>query len=304
MNWHNVQPAVEHYIASQRLSADFLPLVKSWYWPLAKRCADALPATKVLGINGAQGSGKSTLAAVVSLLLEQGAGLKCAVLSIDDFYLPLAQREHLAAHRHPLLRVRGVPGTHDIKLAIQTIVQLTTLASNETLSLPRFNKASDDRYPKSEYTLISGPIDLVILEGWCVGATAQNNDQLLEPVNQLEKTQDQDGRWRGYVNQQLGAAYQQLFSLIDCLLMLKAPSMACVQQWRWLQEEKLIEATAGSGEGLMNRQQVNTFIQYYQRLTTHCLDEIHNRAQLVFHLDTDHQITHATGTLSQLYPYD
>jgi len=299
MHWHKVRPEVERYIASEQLSAEFLALVECWYWPVAKHCADSLHSSKVLGINGAQGSGKSTLAAVLGLLLQHGAGLKCAVVSIDDFYLTLAQRQLLADDVHPLLKVRGVPGTHDIALAVTMLRQLLVLGHGETLHLPRFDKASDDRFAESEFTTLTGPVDVVILEGWCLGASAQSSEQLVAPINALEQNHDQQGLWRTYVNQQLAGSYQSLFSMIDCLLMLKPPSMACVEQWRWLQEEKLIQSRAGQGKGLMDRQQVSAFIQYYQRLTTHCLDEMPGRAQLTYHLGTEHQITHASGPLSK-----
>ena len=298
MNWQSVRPDVERFIASEGLSAAFLPLVESWYWPLARQCADMVPATTVLGINGAQGSGKSTLAAVIGLLLKHGAGLNCAVVSIDDFYLPLIQRQQLSKNTHPLLKVRGVPGTHDITLALQTLQQLITLAPNEPMAVPRFDKANDDRFVQSAFSTIKGPVDLVIIEGWCVGASAQSTAALAEPLNALETERDQDGRWRGYVNQQLAGSYQTLFSMIDCLVMLKSPSMACVEQWRWQQEEQLSKATAGQGKALMNRQQVSEFIQYYQRLTMHCLDEMPSRAELVFHLGADHKITRASGPLA------
>ena len=35
----------------------------------------------------------------------------------DDFYLTQAQRQDLAQQIHPLLKSRGVPGTHDVPLA-------------------------------------------------------------------------------------------------------------------------------------------------------------------------------------------
>jgi len=61
----------------------------------------------VLGIAGAQGSGKSTIARALA------ARFGCPVLSLDDLYLDGAARQRLAETVHPLLRTRGVPGTHD-----------------------------------------------------------------------------------------------------------------------------------------------------------------------------------------------
>ena len=54
-------------------------------------------------------------------MLEDGYGMRCARLSLDDFYLTRAQREELARTQHPLLRTRGVPGTHDVALGQRTI---------------------------------------------------------------------------------------------------------------------------------------------------------------------------------------
>ena len=95
----------------------------------------------VLGICGAQGSGKSTLARAV----EQAAvrkGITAATLSLDDLYLTRAQREALGCTVHPLLRTRGVPGTHDMALGLEI---LDALERGEAARLPRFDKASDDR---------------------------------------------------------------------------------------------------------------------------------------------------------------
>ena len=67
----------------------------------------------VLGLSGLQGSGKSTLARVIKTQAEQ-RGWPTEVLSLDDFYYSRSEREALAHQVHPLLRTRGVPGTHEI----------------------------------------------------------------------------------------------------------------------------------------------------------------------------------------------
>lgn len=301
MHWHGVQTKVKDLISELQLPPDYLQLVRTWYWPLVNVLSDTALAVKVVGINGAQGSGKSTMARVLSELLQYRTGLRCAVVSIDDFYLTLEQRQQLGEDVHPLLRVRGVPGTHDVKLAQTTLQRLSTAAEGEKVQIPRFNKATDDRHPESAFSCITGPVDIVILEGWCVGANAQPADELLTPINKLERTQDKNRRWRQYVNQQLAGSYQHLYSMIDCLIMLKAPSIQTVEEWRWLQESKLISTSKGEGGGLMNRQQISEFIQYYQRLTEHCLREMPERAALVYHLNDHHRITKASGPLAKIF---
>src|SRR6187551_1750031 len=161
----------------------------------------------VVGLCGAQGSGKSTAAAALVEILQQEE-LPAVALSIDDFYLPRTERIALAQAVHPLLVTRGVPGTHDVELAQATI---DSLAGEEPTLLPSFDKAVDDRLPRSRWRAVQGPMRVLILEGWCVGALPQSADQLAEPVNALEREEDPDGSWRGYVNAALSGRYRALF---------------------------------------------------------------------------------------------
>ena len=71
------------------------------------------------------------------------------------------------------------------------------------MQIPTFNKAIDDRCSKTLWQKIKLKPDVIIFEGWCVGARAQTNGQLKKPVNSLEKVYDQDAKWRSYVNNQL-----------------------------------------------------------------------------------------------------
>ena len=246
----------------------------------------------VLGIHGSQGSGKSTLAELIYWYLHEQGGLNVALLSLDDFYLTLAQRQQLAKTTHPLLRTRGVPGTHDIPLAMATISKLQTLGAGETLRLPRFNKAQDDRAPESNWPEITGPIDLVVFEGWCVGSTPQTAAQLVSPINDLERLEDVDSAWRNYVNSALENEYQVLFAELDYLLMLRAPSFNCVAAWRGEQERKLAQRQSdnSAATGLMDEAAILRFIQHYERITTHCLNTLPALADCVMSLDERRQI--------------
>ena len=78
--------------------------------------------------------------------------------------------------------------------------------------------------------------DLVIFEGWCVGATPQKKD-LLAPVNILEKEKDYNNVWRRSVNKELKKSYKRIFKLIDISIFLKVPSFKHVYEWRLLQEK-------------------------------------------------------------------
>src|SRR6187402_352808 len=74
----------------------------------------------ILGISGLQGSGKSTLAASLIEAAKE-RGWSAVSLSLDDVYLTRAEREALGRQVHPLLRTRGVPGTHDLTLLASTL---------------------------------------------------------------------------------------------------------------------------------------------------------------------------------------
>ncbi len=236
----------------------------------------------VLGLCGAQGSGKSTLAQGLQARM-RARGVASAILSIDDLYLTKAEREGLAQDVHPLLRTRGVPGTHDVALGLRV---LDALAAGRAACLPRFDKAVDDRLPEAAWP--EAGLRLLILEGWCVGARAQEAGALVAPVNALERDEDGDGRWRRFVNDALAGDYQALFGRIDALALLAAPGFDVVQGWRTQQEAEL---RGGGGSAVMNDAQVARFIQHYERLTRHILDEMPARADLVVALDAQRGVT-------------
>lgn len=236
----------------------------------------------LIGLCGAQGSGKSTAAAQVQAALD-ASGVACAILSLDDFYRTAADRLHLARTVHPLLRTRGVPGTHDVALAMRTFDRLM---AGEAIALPRFDKARDDRAPESAWPIAPPGVRVILFEGWCVGAVAENAAALRDPVNELEAMEDADGVWRGFVNDQLAGVYQPLFARLDRLILLRAPGFEVVRAWRGQQEEDLRAAT---GQG-MSATEIDRFIQHYERLTRHILVEMPGRADLTIHLDTQRKI--------------
>jgi D-glycerate 3-kinase len=248
----------------------------------------------IVGLSGAQGSGKSTLARRLAQAL-RGRRLAVATLSLDDVYLPLAEREHLARTEHPLLVTRGVPGTHDVALALQI---LAALGEPGTVRLPVFDKATDDRRPYSESISVAAPVDVVLFEGWCVGAVPQPESALVEPVNALERDEDSKGVWRRYVNRALAGAYQQLFDKIDLLVFLAAPSFDVVCRWRLQQEDELrrrIAEQGGDGSRVMSERQLERFIAHYERLTRHMLNEMPARADIVVRLDPQRRMTLETA---------
>lgn len=283
-------------IAKAELPVEFDKIIVDWYTPLAKEIAATKRLTPlVIGVQGAQGSGKSTLASFLKHLLKEDFGLRAVDMSLDDFYLGHRERRLLAADIHPLLATRGVPGTHDVDLAIATIQKLRCQTKGQNTLIPRFDKAIDDRKLTSEWNSVSDAVDVIIFEGWCVGATAEPAAALAQATNELERNEDPQGLWRSYVNNALDNAYQRLFSLIDKLIVLKAPSFECVYQWRWLQEQKLIarwhSEKPDTPARFLDQQGIKRFISHYERITRHCLDTTDTQADWILTLNVLHDIT-------------
>ncbi len=278
------------FIAEHRLPDKFRDLIDAHYSSLARWVIQQHQPqkTQFLGINGAQGTGKSTLAAFLQFALESNAGWCVAVLSIDDFYLTKAERKQLAKRIHPLLETRGVPGTHDMQMLTACVEKLRNLDAETRLSLPRFDKARDDRADPDASPVVTGPVDLIILEGWCVGSKPQQGDALRRPVNSLEHHEDPSGKWRHYVNQQLKGSYADLFAQLDALIFLRAPNLGAVYRWRLEQEQKLAAITPIDDEGIMGGDQVARFMQHFERLTTENLFFLPQIADVVLELDYNH----------------
>lgn len=293
-----MDPTIKRLVAQLQLPESFAATVSTWYMPVASDLAKLVQArneTLVLGVQGCQGCGKSTLSAFLKAILENYHGMATTVVSIDDFYLTKAQRAELAAKVHPLLATRGVPGTHDTQLALDTLMKLRQLPAGERTAIPRFNKANDDRAPVDSWDEATGPVKVLIFEGWCVGLDAEPEAQLKVSVNQLERSEDADGSWRRYVNACLKNDYAQLFSLLDYLLVLKPPSFDCVYRWRLLQEEKLKKQLGDARyTGVMSPEQVQRFISHYQRLTEHGIQQLPQKADWLLTVEEDHNISALT----------
>ena len=291
---------IEQAILDHNLPSDFSVSVKDYYIPLANQLMNDIEQhaksrqasrPQFIGIQGSQGSGKSTCADFLKIILETEHDLRVLVMSIDDFYLTLAERQQLAKSTHPLFITRGVPGTHDVEM-IQTVFDRAE--QQRDFTVPRFNKAIDDRAEESSWQTIDAPLDVVILEGWCVGISAQASGMVDEPLNQLERYEDSSGAWRQLVNDKLANEYQSLFSRLDHLITLKVPSFACVFEWRLLQEQKMIDRLSKEKKDISKAQtpeQLERFIAHYQRLTEHALKTMPELAHYVLNIDKHHHIT-------------
>lgn len=276
---------IADFVAKRQLPPGFNLAIDAYLLPLAVWLADQREddRTLVVGLCGGQGSGKSTLTAFLNLVWS-AMDLRSAGFSLDDIYLTRTERLHLAETVHPLFATRGVPGTHDVQLGIQTIDRLCHSDGTDTVPIPRFDKSIDDRAPQPSWTCQRGPVDILIFEGWCVGARPWQGSE--EPINALERDEDPKGTWREYINSELAGPYQDLFGRLDKLVMLKVPDMECVLAWRTQQEQQL-RASSGGG---MSDDEIVRFVQHYERITRNLLQEMPARADCVLELGRDHGI--------------
>lgn len=221
----------------------------------------------IIGLNGVQGVGKTTLVRALSEALQGREGLATLVVSIDDFYLRHDDQLALAA-AHPdnaLVQYRGEPGTHDIPLATSFF---SALLSGSPTHIPSYDKAAysglGDRSPESSWTPINQPgqkpIQVVLLEGWCVGFRALTPSAV-------------EARWKTpgsrtlhnhtlesllFVNDAL-RAYDALTDLLDAFIHIDAADTEYVYAWRQQQEAQL-RRERGAG---MTDEQVVRFVDAY-----------------------------------------
>jgi len=286
------------FLDQHRLGTAYLRYAQCWFEPLAASlvahldgaCEADSGVPVLMAVNGSQGCGKTTLCAYLCAYLQAQCGVRAIALSLDDFYLTRARRRELAVSVHPLLATRGVPGTHDMALLNSTLDALLAPGRTAAVPVPRFDKARDDRRLLSRWDEVEGRVDIVLLEGWCMGARPSSIEALVQPVNRLEREEDPDAFWRGYANNALQRDFLPLYERVDKWLMLAAPSFDCVYRWRLEQEHKLALSTQGEQVGVMSDEQVARFIQFYQRITEQCLATLPAAVDYLYTLDEQREI--------------
>ena len=291
-----VKTASFKYISSQETSREKFKkkdlMIRSFLIPIcfwiSKKAKKKSPL--IIGLAGGQGSGKTTISSILSLILKKYFKLKVFKISIDDFYKTKKQREILSKNKHSLLLTRGVPGTHDIKIMLDFFRKIKT-KNFKSLKLPKFNKANDDRYKKKHWYKLKSRPDVVIFEGWCVGAKPQSLRLLKKPINALEKAYDKSLKWRRFVNLQLKTNYKKLYSQLDSLLYLKVKNFNLLKKWRIKQEEKLwLKSKSRKNLKIMNKKEVINFMQTYQRITEQMFKDAPKYSSIIMNLNKNHQI--------------
>ncbi len=284
------------FIKSQETSKDKFKnkekMIKSFLIPVSFWIASKANKSKpyFVGLAGGQGTGKTTVSSIIEIVLRKYFKLNIFKISIDDFYKTRKERISLSKKTHPFLMTRGVPGTHDINIMLN-FFKKTKSKNFRSLKLPKFDKAIDDRCDKKLWYSIKKRPDVIIFEGWCVGARAENNNTLKKHINALERKEDKKLVWRKFVNQQLKLKYKKLYAQLDCLLFLKAGSFSLLQKWRLKQEKKLRLNNVGiKNSKIMNKKDVIKFMQTYQRVTQNMLKYAPKYSSIILNLNRNHQI--------------
>ena len=244
--------------------------------------------TLFLGFSGGQGSGKTTVAKILKIILKKFFKREIYVSSIDDFYKTLKDRNEMSHTIHPLFKTRGVPGTHDISL-VKKFFDFIKKKNFKKFKLPKFDKSMDERLKKKYWSNIKKRPEIVILEGWCVGAKPQSNSIINKSINVLEKYEDKHLIWRKYANEKLKKEYKKLFAMIDHFIFMKIPNFNVVYEWRLLQETKL-RKKSHSSKKIMSYNEIKRFIMFYERITLQMIKDLSKSASVVIFLKTNHKI--------------
>ena len=202
-------------------------------------------------LNGPVGAGKTTL----GRMLEDVAaawGLRLAVASIDDGYLPLAERRtRLEGNPFGVLRVP--PGSHDVPLLVDC---LERWRRGQGLRLPRFDKTlAGGQGERSGWRELQA--DAVLIEGWLMGCRPLGPERLATALSRMED--DRSGsslppafpsltsaerawlpRW-----DLLLESYLPLWTLADGLWILRPASWSLPRRWRFQAEAR--QRRAGGG---------------------------------------------------------
>jgi D-glycerate 3-kinase len=282
------ETATEKFKAKEKMIKSFLIPICFW---IAKKTNNKKPY--FVGLAGGQGTGKTTISSILKIILTKYFKLKVFKISVDDFYKTRKDRILLSKKVHPMLLTRGVPGTHEINVMLSFFKKMKSKRF-KNLKVPTFNKAADDRFNKKYWYNIKERPDVIIFEGWCVGAKPEKNISLKKPINSMEKVNDAKFIWRKFVNQQLKSKYKNLYSQLNCLIYLKAKNFNLLQKWRLKQEHKLwLKSKKTSKRMIMSKGDVINFMQTYQRITENMFRMMPKYASIVMYLNSNHQIKSA-----------
>jgi D-glycerate 3-kinase len=225
-----------------------LPLLA---WLENRLAAEGRRRPPLILLNGPVGAGKTTLGRMLEDLAA-ARGIRLAVASIDDAYLPLAQRRSLL-EGNPFGVLRVPPGSHDVPLLVEC---LERWQRGDSLRLPRFDKTlaggQGDRSGWRE-----SQADAVLIEGWLMGCRPLGPERLATALSLMEEHRsgsplppplpslsDAERSWLPRWDLQL-EAYLPLWALADGLWILRPASWSLPRRWRFQAEARQRHAGGG-----------------------------------------------------------
>lgn len=216
----------------------------------------------IVGISGPQGLGKSWLTSHLKPALESALPRARVVeFSMDDLYLTHDEQAKVTANAkkddNKMLQGRGLPGTHDLPLAMSIF---DALKRRTPVNIPRYDKSAfkgeGDR--SSQCTTVDG-CDIVLFEGWFNGFKSTDTIDLryLEqgPGSVVQKH-------KMYHIRELNSAlkeYEAIWRQFDEFIYLETDNLNNVYKWRLEQEHALIRER---GVG-MTDDEVTAFVDRY-----------------------------------------
>ena len=235
-------------------------------------------------LSGSQGIGKTTIIKILKKNFYKYFNKRILALSLDDFYFDKNEREKISKLSHPLMKTRGVPGTHNVKEILNVIEKFKK--KKYPMKIPKFDKLKDIKLKEN---IIQNKCDILILEGWCCGSPAIKKSYLYKNINNLEKNYDKFFVWRNYYNECLKKDYSKLFKRFDKLIYFKAPSFSCILKWRFKQENYMKKNAKNINLG-MNKNEIKNFILYYEKLTKWMIRILPQEANLTIFVDKNQRI--------------
>ncbi|MCX5963792.1 MAG: glycerate kinase [Cyanobacteria bacterium] len=207
----------------------------------------------IVGILGGQGTGKSTLVSLLTQILKDKFGLNAVCLSLDDLYLPYADRLQLQA-QDPRIVWRGPPGTHEIDLGLELLQQIR--AQRFPAFIPQFDKSLQNGAGDRTTPLEIQVADIVLIEGWFVGCRPVSPVQIDQAPPSVVAEADRD--FAKDMNCALHQ-YQGLWQEIDRLIVLNPIDYRLSIQWRQEAEAKL-RSPQNPG---MSDAEIVEFVEYF-----------------------------------------
>ncbi|WP_445637734.1 Glycerate kinase [Nostoc sp. DSM 114161] len=255
----SVLPAFNEFCQTtlQRESKEMLQVLWDLWLPLGIKLASQrqeLGRPLIQGILGGQGTGKTTMCKVLGLILNQ-LGYRSVSLSLDDLYKTYSDRLLLTQQDSRLIW-RGPPGTHDVDLGLNVLDEIREFQS--PVMIPRFDKSAYGGAGDRTNPEIATNIDILLFEGWFVGARPIN-PELFDTAPPPIVT-DEDKAFARDMNLRLHD-YLPLWERLDSLIVLYPSDYRCSLEWRKHAEHQMIAA----GKSGMSDAEIEQFVNYFWR---------------------------------------